>query len=155
MVWVVDRGRLSSSSSSMRTYSSLATSKPRTASFQPTSQSSTGHQRLLRRGAPSRGQRSRKETPLDLLARYIRTGMATMPKLMAPRHIDLGIDRVYAGVPVCGDTGGSQPLAGGQIPHHCQLVAGELPSRSKPGSSTGTKADSTATRPGPVQRSQR
>jgi hypothetical protein len=23
--------------------------------------------------------------------------MATMPKLMAPRHIDLGIDRVYAG----------------------------------------------------------
>ena len=29
-------------------------------------------------------------------------------------------------------------------------MAGELPSRSKPGSSTGTKADSTASLPGPV-----
>ncbi len=154
MVRVEARGRLSSSSSSIRTYSSLPTSKPRTASFQPTSHSSTGHHRLFRSGAPSRGQRRRKETPLDSLARYIRTGMATIPKLMAPRHIDLGIDRVYAGIPDRGEEDRGT-LRGQPIAHHCWRVAGELPIRSKPGSSTGTKADSTATRPGPMQRSQR
>src|ERR1035437_2928942 len=109
MVRVEVRGRLSSSSSSMRTYSSLPTSKPRTASFQPTSQSSTGHHRLLRSGAPTRGQRRRNETPLACLGRYIRTGMATIPKLMAPRHIDLGIDRVYAGIPDRGEGDRGKP----------------------------------------------
>jgi len=87
---------------------------------------------------------------LDSLARYILTGMATIPKLMAPRHIDLGIDRVYAGIPDRARVNGC-PL----VLHHCCRVAGELPIRSRPGSSTGTKADSTATRPGPMQRSQR
>jgi hypothetical protein len=35
--------------------------------------------------------------------------MATIPKLIAPRHIDLGIDRVYADIPGRGEADGEQP----------------------------------------------
>jgi hypothetical protein len=38
------------------------------------------------------GQSKRKETPPPLsVATYIRTGMATIPKLIAPRHIERGM----------------------------------------------------------------
>jgi hypothetical protein len=33
----------------------------------------------------------RKDTLFDSVARYMRTGMATMPKLMAPLHIERGM----------------------------------------------------------------
>src|SRR5262245_57435314 len=42
-------------------------------------------------GLPSAGQSRRNETLFDSVARYRRTGIATMPKLMAPRHIDRGM----------------------------------------------------------------
>jgi hypothetical protein len=35
--------------------------------------------------------------------------MATIPKLMAPRHIDLGINRVYAGIPDRGEGDRGEP----------------------------------------------
>ena len=75
----------------MTTYSSLPTSYPRSASLQPISRSSSGHQRLLRTGVWSFGQSNRNETLFDSVARYSRTGIATMPKLMAPRHMDRGM----------------------------------------------------------------
>ena len=91
MVWVVGSGSRSRSESSMTTYSSLATSQPRLTSFQGTSLSSSGHQRRFLMGWPSLGQSRRKETLFDSVARYIRTGIATIPKLMAPRHMERGM----------------------------------------------------------------
>src|SRR3979411_3001717 len=42
-------------------------------------------------GVRSLGQSRRNETLFDSVARYRRTGMATMPKLMAPRHMERGM----------------------------------------------------------------
>src|SRR5258708_14408863 len=97
MVCALFRGTASSSLSLISTNSPLPTSKPRTVSFHSISRFSLGHQRLFFMGSWQLGQSRRKLTLLDSVARYIRMGMATIPKLIAPRPIDLGTQ-----ISICG-----------------------------------------------------
>src|SRR5207245_9625868 len=67
-------------------------SYPLTTSPHATSWSPSTHQRLFLMRLRCSGQSRLKDTLLVLsVARYSRTGMATIPKLMTPRQMDRGI----------------------------------------------------------------
>ena len=65
------------------------TSYPFNTSLKATTWSSVGQWRCCLIGSWQWGQSWRKETALCAsVARYIRMGIATIPKLIAPRHMD-------------------------------------------------------------------
>src|SRR3990172_8745087 len=91
MVRLLGSGSLSKSSSLTMTCWSLAYSYPRTVSPHSTSRSQAGHQRsCLSRLLHSRWRR-RNEMSLLSVAVNSFTGMLTIPKLIRPFHIDLGM----------------------------------------------------------------
>src|SRR6266508_3779698 len=91
------RGSFSRSSSSIATYVPFSYSYPRTTSPHATSWSPSWHQRLFLMRLLCSGHRRLNETFEVLsVARYRRTGMATIPKLSTPRQMDLGTCRLPA-----------------------------------------------------------
>src|SRR2546426_2786735 len=102
IVLVVLSGNLSRSSSSMMTNWFFPTSYPFNTSLNATTWSSVGQCRCCLIGSWQWGHNCRKDTALCAsVARYMRTGIATIPKLIAPRHMDRAIPLIsfFAGLP--------------------------------------------------------